>query len=156
MGRRTKWIEFRQDFDTPLDLQTINDRRFSFFVGWKSFNCICEWESKGVNPVFLGIISASESLLPRVYKSPSAYGWRDINFTVNKDVSNDKPTKKEARIFQSGNEIWLTLDYGHIRISLLHKRTMVEDTMEIDLQTCPLPWQIAVIMVGMSDRVRIF
>jgi hypothetical protein len=61
-----------------------------------------------------------------------------------------------VRIFQCGNEIWLTLDCDHRRISLLHKRTMTEDTLEIDLQAWPLPWRIAVSMVGMRDRVRSF
>jgi hypothetical protein len=113
-------------------------------------------EFKSSNSIFFGIISACESFIPRTYKSSSAYGWRDINFTVSKGVSKDKSTKKDERTFQSGDEMLLTLDCDNRCIILLHKRTMVSDTLEIDLQTCRLPWQIAVSMVGMNDRVRIF
>jgi len=110
-------------------------------------------ESKSSNPIFLGIVSESEPFIPRTCKFPSAYGWRDTNFTVNKGQSTDNSNKIGGRAFQSGDEIVLTLDCDHARLAFMHERTKITGTLEIDLQKCPLPWQIAISMVGMNDRV---
>jgi hypothetical protein len=112
-------------------------------------------ESKSNNTVFLGIVSVLEPSIPLTYTSPSACGWRDINFTVNKGVSNDNCNKKEGQAFQAGDEMTLTLECDSRRLIFVHKRTMICDTLAIDLQTCPLPWQIAVSIVGLNDCVRI-
>ncbi len=112
-------------------------------------------ESKISYPIFLGIVSEFEPFIPRTYKSPSAYGWRDITFTINKGQSTDNSTKIGERAFQSGDEVVLTLDCDHARLAFMHERTKITNTLEIDLHKCPLPWQIAISMVGMNDRVRL-
>ena len=112
-------------------------------------------ESKSNDPIFLGIVSSLELCIPRTYKSSSAYGWRYIGFTVIKGISKSKPSKKEETIFQTGDEIILTLDCDNKRLRLFHKRTGIYDTLEIDLQACALPWQLAISMHGTNDQVRI-
>ena len=110
-------------------------------------------ESKGTKSIFLGIISESEPFIPRIYKSPSAYGWRFACSTGSSGTST--ASNREGRPFQSGDEIVLKLDCDNRRLAFLHERTTTEDTMEIDLQICPLPWQIAISMSEKNDRVRI-
>ncbi|UJR20489.1 hypothetical protein I4U23_023617 [Adineta vaga] len=74
---------------------------------------------------------------------------------VNQGQSTTKLTKNKTQYFQTGDELLLTLDLDSRRLILLHERTKISDTLNVDLQKCPLPWQIAISMVGMNDQMRL-
>ncbi len=68
--------------------------------------------------------------------------------------SNDNGCQTN-KIFQSGDEITLTLDCENEHILLRHHRTNKFVQHAIDIQLCPLPWKILLRLYGAVSRIRI-
>ena len=101
---------------------------------------------------FFGIYSSSQELTTHILSSPSVYGWWEFDQTI---INGQKHGCQTNKIFQSGDEITLTLDCTNKYIFLQHHRTKKIVQHSINIQLCPLPWKILVRLYGAVSRVRI-
>jgi hypothetical protein len=101
---------------------------------------------------FFGIYSSSQEMTTHILSSPSVYGWWEFDQTI---INGQKHGCQTNKIFQSGDEITLTLDCTNKHIFLQHHRTNKIVQHSIDIQLCPLPWKILVRLYGAVSRIRI-
>ncbi|CAF0967912.1 unnamed protein product [Adineta ricciae] len=101
---------------------------------------------------FFGIINASEKMTYDIWNSTSFHGWWDLDYNVISGKSNRRLSPETIRM---GDEVTLMLDCINRRMQLEHHRTNRTVNMPIDLQLCPFPWKIIVLLLGKDDCVRI-
>ncbi|CAF0933658.1 unnamed protein product [Adineta steineri] len=101
---------------------------------------------------FFGIINSSEKMTFDIWNSSSFNGWWDLDYSVISGKSNRRLSPETIRM---GDDVTLMLDCINRRIQLEHHRTNRTVTMSIDIQLCPFPWKIIVLLLGKDDCVRI-
>ncbi|CAF3327125.1 unnamed protein product [Rotaria sp. Silwood2] len=105
--------------------------------------------------IFIGIISKTTSMKENSYKSLSSYGW----------VSQDHYyagvwAKKGNDIFSTYNNrendiIELLIDVTTQTLHYTNERMNQPQKMKVDINKCPLPWQILINLSGYNDRIRL-
>ena len=99
---------------------------------------------------FLGINSKTTPLQNNSYTSKSSYGWSSNN---NK-WSNGSP--QQTQIEMNANDIMtLIFDCDARKISMINQRTNAGYELDVDLDSCPFPWQLQVILYESNSRIRI-
>lgn len=101
---------------------------------------------------FFGIINAGEKMTYDLWNSTSFHGWWDLDYNVISGKSNRRLSPETIRM---GDEVTLMLDCINRRMQLEHHRTNRTVTMPIDVELCPFPWKIIVLLLGKDDCVRI-
>ncbi|UJR15768.1 hypothetical protein I4U23_002702 [Adineta vaga] len=101
---------------------------------------------------FFGIINATEKMTYDIWNSTSFHGWWDLDYNVISGKSNRRLSPETIRM---GDEITLMLDCINRRMQLEHHRTNRTVNMSIDLQLCPFPWKIIILLLGKDDCVKI-
>jgi hypothetical protein len=103
---------------------------------------------------FLGINSRSTPLQHQSFNSKSAYGWVNNNFLwLNGECH---PNRSTARIEMNTNDIIsLIFDCDNHKISMTNERTNAKYELSVNIHSCPLPWQLHLILYEANSRVRI-
>jgi hypothetical protein len=104
---------------------------------------------------FLGINSKSTPLKNQSYSSKSTYGWTNNNnyLWLNGNILKNTST---ARIEMKTNDrIRLIFDCDKRKISMINERTNAKYELDVNIDHCPFPWQLHVILYEPNSRVRI-
>ncbi|CAF2880382.1 unnamed protein product [Rotaria sp. Silwood2] len=101
---------------------------------------------------FFGIITASQQLISRISRAKSAYGWRELRYTV---VNGEPKNRDLTEIIKSGDEITLILNCDNRLIQLQHHRTNTLVEISIDLEQCPFPWKFVIGLDSINDGIKI-
>jgi hypothetical protein len=86
------------------------------------------------------------------YNSPSLYGWWELDRHV---VRGQVEKVDDEKIFQTYDEVTLSLDCDNRQIQFEHHRTNNIRYLTIDPQACRFPWKIVVLLWNSGDCVRI-
>ena len=103
---------------------------------------------------FLGINSKSTPLQNDSYGTKSTYGWTNNNYVW----SNGQPqlNTSNLRIDMKTNDIIsLIFDCDNRRISMINQRTKAKYELDVNINYCPFPWQLRVILAEPNSHVRI-
>ncbi|CAF3102415.1 unnamed protein product [Rotaria socialis] len=104
--------------------------------------------------LFLGIKAKSRPLQEISYSSKSTYGWSSNNYSWLNGQA--KANQLSARIEMKTNDtIILIFDCDNRKISMTNERTAVKFDLVVDLNDCPFPWQLHVILHEANSHVRI-
>jgi hypothetical protein len=103
--------------------------------------------------IFVGIISEDACILENSSNSPSVYGWAGpdqvyINGCYNKSFKNYRDDIQKDDILE------LFIDCDERKIRLTNERSHSSYELDIDVNKCPFPWQLNVIMYFAGDRIR--
>ena len=109
-------------------------------------------EKIGIDSIFFGIKSAKPEISRNSFKSTAYYGWSDLD--QSKEMLIDYLSTKDREI-QTGDAFTLILDCDQKQIHLEHHRTLIEQTLDVDLEVCPFPWKILIMCSFNGDSVRI-
>ena len=114
-------------------------------------------EHKSDRWVFLGITSASTPLQKDSWKSLSTYGWCSDNYAYSRgDNSYHHSLFERTRIrMEKGDVITLIFHCEAKKISMINERTQVKHELDVDLEKCPLPWQLHVIVREKNTHIRL-
>lgn len=97
-------------------------------------------ERKSSQYVFFGIVNSSKQVKRRSFSPSSIYGWLAPDVRV---INNQKhPSAMTNRLFQTGDEVILTVNCSKKQILLEHPATNTIDRIPIDLHICPFPWKV--------------
>jgi len=103
---------------------------------------------------FLGINSKSTPLQESSFSSKSAYGWCNNNY-IYSNGSYEK-NKTNLPIEMKKNDIInLIFDCDNCKISMFNERTKMKHELIVDVNNCPFPWQLHVILRQLEGRIRI-
>ncbi|CAF3533921.1 unnamed protein product [Rotaria sordida] len=104
--------------------------------------------------IFLGINSKSTPLQNLSYSSTSTYGWASNNFLwLNGQPHLDTSTYYiEMKI---NDVISLIFDCDNSKILMINERTNARFELIVNIDHCPFPWQLHVILYEANSRVRI-
>jgi hypothetical protein len=104
--------------------------------------------------IFLGINAKSTPLQKLSHHSKSAYGWSsNNNIWLNGSCRlSDSNSTIEMKV---NDVIVLIFDCDSSEVSMINERTKATHSLVVDVQKCPLPWQLHVVLRGGSSRVRI-
>jgi hypothetical protein len=86
----------------------------------------------------------------------SVYGWSSDDQTVGgqysqlRNLYNQSDMKGETTL-----QIEFTIDCDQRKISYLNERTGCTKEMNVDLHSCPFPWQLYFYLYDTGDRVRL-
>ena len=106
-------------------------------------------EQMGEAHIFFGITSAREASTH--IRNKSKYGWWCWN-----EVGIDETTEvAEHQIVRTNDEMTLTLSCDRQQIELGHRRNNRFGHLPVDINVCPFPWKIVVILQSNGDSVRI-
>lgn len=100
--------------------------------------------------IFLGIASARET--SGHIRNQSKYGWWCWNEGV---IGNENIDVAEHQFVRMGDEITLTLNCDRHLIELGHRRKNRFGQLTLDINLCPFPWKLVVILQSDGDSVRI-
>ncbi|CAF3585438.1 unnamed protein product [Rotaria sp. Silwood1] len=106
--------------------------------------------------IFIGIISKTTPMKENSYKSLTSYGW------VSQDHSYAGGwARKKNDIFSTYNNllendvIELVIDVTTQTLHYTNQRMNKPQEMTVDINKCPLPWQILINLSGYNDRIRL-
>jgi hypothetical protein len=107
--------------------------------------------------IFLGINSKSIPLKDRSYLSPSAYGWCSSHnvYSQGQSANNFSFFEKNRIDMEKNDFMSLVFDCDNRRISIENTRTHAKHALVVDTDSCPLPWQLHVILQEPKSGVRI-
>jgi hypothetical protein len=103
---------------------------------------------------FLGINSKSTRLQQRSFSSKSAYGWCTSNYVYSNGSYQTNTTSQPIQM-NKNDIIALTFDCDNHKISMVNERTNVKHELTVDINSCPFPWQLHVILRTLNSRIRI-
>jgi hypothetical protein len=109
-------------------------------------------EQKNSEYLFFGIKTHVRANSTKALYDSSINGWWDFEISITDGVSLGCSITSNI---QTGDEITLVLDCDHTQIHFNHHQTKRNVKMHINLQKCPLPWQILVGFIIKGDSVRI-
>jgi hypothetical protein len=107
---------------------------------------------KKQNYLFFGVMSSSQQLIANAYCLSSVYGWWDVGYPV---LEGNSPDHYPGGIIKAGDKIALTLDCDQGHISYIVDHTKRSEKLEIDKNSCALPWNLLIAMDCMGDSVRL-
>ncbi|CAF3639004.1 unnamed protein product [Rotaria sp. Silwood1] len=102
------------------------------------------------NSIFIGISSSNEQMTATAFKLSSSYGWWDTKFPVIGGIH----VASGVYSMRTGDEISLTLVCNEARLVYHNKRTGI-GKISVNLSTCPLPWQLLVVLGAGENILRI-
>jgi len=102
------------------------------------------------NSIFIGIIPSTQVITTTAFKLSSVYGWWDTNFAVVRGIHNSNGIYS----MRSGDEVTLTLDCDGRRL-IYHNAKCGPSTMSINLDSCPFPWKLLVVLGAGKNMIRI-
>lgn len=100
----------------------------------------------------IGIINAFESLQTDSYISPSCYGWYNGHGFVYRAGQNSDENGHDL-IENDVAQLIINCDQRFIR--LINERTNKQLELQVDLQSCPFPWQLHLNLNMKPSRIRI-
>jgi hypothetical protein len=103
--------------------------------------------------IFIGIISKDVIITENSSVSPSVYGWAEPNQVYINGVYNQNLKNYRSEV-QKNDILELLIDCDERKIHLTNERTHSSDELDINLNKCPFPWQLNVIMYFAGDRIR--
>jgi hypothetical protein len=104
------------------------------------------------NAFFVGIITSTETIADKSSALKSVYGYRDDGASVMAGFFKRAYRKIET---QPNDEVLLILDCSATKIRYLHLRTGQLSEMEVEQQSCPLPWKLVVTLRHPGDEIKI-
>jgi hypothetical protein len=102
------------------------------------------------NSIFIGIIPSIQQMTTTSFKLPSVYGWWDTKFPVMGGIH----VTSGAYSMRTGDEISLTLICDEARLVYHNKRSGF-GKISVNLNSCPLPWQLLVVLGAGENIIRI-
>ncbi|CAF3390678.1 unnamed protein product [Rotaria sp. Silwood2] len=102
------------------------------------------------NSIFIGIISSTQQMTSTAFKLSSAYGWWDTNFPVVAGIHNVHGIYST----RTGDKVTITLACDEIGL-IYHNTRCASSKMSVDINRCPFPWQILVILGAGENIIRI-
>ncbi|CAF1395744.1 unnamed protein product [Rotaria sp. Silwood1] len=104
--------------------------------------------------IFIGIISKTTPMKENSYKSLSSYGWVSQNQYTGGLIS------KKIDVLSNYNNlendiIELVIDLTTRTLHYTNERMNQPQKMRVDINKCPLPWQILINLSGYNDRIRL-
>lgn len=103
--------------------------------------------------IFVGIISKDALIQGNLVNIPSTYGWAGPNQVYMNGVYSSNFYKYQSDV-QKDDVLELFIDCDQRKICLKNERTQSSYEIVIDLNKCPFPWQLNIIMYFPGDRVR--
>lgn len=104
--------------------------------------------------IFFGIISKSTPVQIESYKAPSSYGWAGQNKVFRNGVQCDEYDDYKTNMKK--NDIFaLQINCDQRTIYLTNERTHKREQLNIDINRCPLPWQVNICLYYAKDSIRI-
>lgn len=130
---------------------TFTSFGYSSVLGLKSYgNSIHKIKFKIISRknqgIFFGIISSEQQITPRASELPSVYGWRDFDRTIIDGNAQLKVHKD--KFIQTDDQLTLTIDCDHAKISLTHHQVNQKIQLTVHLNKSPLPWKLLVTSYG--------
>jgi len=104
--------------------------------------------------IFFGIVSILAPVEAQSYKAPTVHGWAGLNKVYRNGI---KSIGFEGYIsdMEKNDTLILLINCDQRTIRLTNERTNSKHQLEIDVNTCPLPWQPFVCLYYAGDQVRI-
>ncbi|CAF1536042.1 unnamed protein product, partial [Adineta steineri] len=103
---------------------------------------------------FLGIKSKSTPLQKTSYLSKSIYGWCNKNYKYSN--GSYQVNKIGSPILMNTNDvITLFLDCNNRKIVMINENNYLRYELDVDINNCPYPWQLHVILRERNSRIRI-
>ena len=104
--------------------------------------------------MFLGVNSLITPLQNSSCILKSTYGWSSNNLTWLKGQQH--PNRFESTIEMKKNDIIrLILDCAKREIIMINERTNTQHQLTVNLEFCPFPWQLDLILMEPNSRVRL-
>jgi hypothetical protein len=103
--------------------------------------------------IFVGIISKDVLMKGTSVNTPSIYGWAGADQVYINGFLNSSYNKYQSDI-QKNDILELFIDCDERKICLRNERTHSSYELNVDLNKCPFPWQLNVIMYFAGDRIR--
>jgi hypothetical protein len=104
--------------------------------------------------MFFGINSKSTPLQKMSYSSKSAYGWSSNNYMWF-DRSNQENKTNSPIEMKMNDIIAIIFECDNRKILMINERTKVKYELIVNIDKCPFPWQLHVILSEPNSRVRI-
>ena len=104
--------------------------------------------------MFVGMNSKSTPLQNESYTSRSAYGWSSNNYVWIKGTGQPNTTNPTFQL-QKNDLISVVFDCNVRKISVTNQRTNGNYELDVDIEICPFPWQLHVILYERNNRIRI-
>jgi hypothetical protein len=103
---------------------------------------------------FLGINSKVTPLGDQSNSSPSSYGWSTNNYNwSNGQPKSSLPNK--CIHMKNGDIINLIIDCDKYLIMMINEHSEVTHELAVNVDNCPLPWQLHVILHEPNSRIRL-
>jgi hypothetical protein len=102
--------------------------------------------------ILFGIISKSTALQIHSYASPSCYGWyngQEFVYAGGQNIGG------QGTDVVQNDTIHLVIDCDNRLIRLTNERTNQTLELQVDIQTCPFPWQLHLNLNVAPTRIRI-
>ncbi len=105
--------------------------------------------------IFFGITTGSQMDIEPTSRAPSTNGWWNLDSSVENGMRPRKSciTTTTTTTIDTGDEVTLVLACDLEQIYFHHHRTQSKLTMAINLEKCPFPWKILVVLLEKDDSV---
>jgi hypothetical protein len=103
---------------------------------------------------FLGINSKLTPLQKSSFLAKSAYGWCNSNYIYSNGSYQHNKTNSPIEM-KKNDTISLIFDCIDHKISMLNERTNIKHELDVNINKCPFPWQLHVILRQPDSRIRI-
>lgn len=124
-----------------------------YSVGKHRFRLKIE-QTTGQKWFFLGIVSRDTSIQATPFNTPTSFGWLSNNFVcLNGKLHGDYNGYQSD--LEKNDILELMIDCQQRKIRLTNERTNGTHELTIDLNLCPLPWQIQLGLYYSKDRIRL-
>jgi hypothetical protein len=104
--------------------------------------------------MFLGINSKATPLRSYSHLAESAYGWSSNNYIwmAGTDILNKLNSSFKMKM---NDTITLIFDCDNRRICIINERTNAKHELAVDINNCPFPWQLHLVLYEPNTRARI-
>jgi hypothetical protein len=104
--------------------------------------------------IFFGVNSKSTPLQKRSYGSKSAYGWSSNNYIWLNGSGQLNATNRSIEM-KMNDIIAIIFECDNRKILMINERTKVKHELVVNIDSCPFPWQVHVILYEPNSHVRI-
>ncbi|UJR06690.1 hypothetical protein I4U23_010976 [Adineta vaga] len=103
---------------------------------------------------FLGIQSKSIPIQKASYLSKSLYGWCNKNYIYSNGSYQSNKTNTPIQM-NTNDIITLFLNCENRKIVMINEMNFSKYELEVDINNCPFPWQLHVILREQHSRIRL-
>jgi len=103
---------------------------------------------------FLGINSKLTPLQSQSNSCPSSYGWSTNHYSWSNGQPNSTLPNKCIEM-KTGDIISLIIDCDKFSIIMINERSEVKHELTVNVDNCPVPWQLHVVLQEPLSRIRI-